>query len=89
MNLFGMMNFRTSGAVLTFAHKESPSGSSETISPALSTWPWTKCQPIRVNGWRARSRLTGEPGRSSISDVFRRVSGERLRRIPSRRHRSR
>src|SRR5689334_11381348 len=36
--------------------------------PTPSTWPWTRCPPMRVARVAERSRLTGSPGRSAPSD---------------------
>ena len=53
------------------------------IVAMVSTWPWTKCPPMRVEGWTLRSRFTREEGveeeevRREEREVRRRVSGER------------
>jgi hypothetical protein len=41
----------------------------------VSTWPWTKCPPMRVSAETARSRLTFEPFCSAPRLVRRSVSG--------------
>ena len=43
----------------------------------VSTWPCTKCPPIRVEADTARSRFTGEEVVRVDREVRRRVSGDR------------
>jgi len=76
INPLGTMYLSNDFSVFTFTQRESPSGTFDTITPVLSTWPCTKCPPMRLVGVTARSRFTSDPGSSSDSDVLRSVSGD-------------
>ncbi|KAL8933709.1 MAG: hypothetical protein Q9216_006239, partial [Gyalolechia sp. 2 TL-2023] len=61
---------------LSLSTRASPSSLTPTIVATVSTWPWTKCPPMRVVAETARSRFTLLEGRRRDRFVRRRVSGD-------------